>query len=171
MLIMIETLYQDTLIKLKKGIRPQIKLTPELISELQDNWKESLNKVLCILDHTQNTCSDFNQLLFHSFEKTTETDTLIYLLAASQKHIISHAFMTGNMIPIEFFDIMKKLLQTKNSDLLEWTLRTAESMGPLNRRIQQEIRQSRPGLNKFFSSHLRACDEIINSLEQQWKKN
>ncbi len=167
---MIESLYQDTIIKLKAGKRPQIKLTTELIAALKAEWSESLNKVLCILNHTQNTSAQFNELFFSSFNEVSDIKTLIFLLAAAEKHIISESLMTGNMIPSEFFEILKKLLQNKNSELLEWTLRTIESMGPLNRRIKNEIRNSRPGLKKFFNSHSRACDEIINLLETQWKK-
>jgi hypothetical protein len=77
--------------------------------------------------------------------------------------------MTGNMMPSEFFDILKNLLKTKSPELLEWTLRTIESMGPLNFRLKTEIINSRPGMKKIFNSHLRACDEIINLLESQWK--
>lgn len=168
--ITLENLYQDTLIKLKNGQRPQIKLTPELINEIKANWHESLLKALCVLNHTQNTSAEFNELLITALKEIKNTETLIFLLGVSEKHIISHSLMTGNIMPYEFFEILKILLQTKNSELKEWTLRSVESMGPLNRRLQNEIRQSRPGLNKFFNSHLRASDEIINLLEKQWKK-
>jgi hypothetical protein len=168
--INLESLYQNTLLKLKNDQRPQIKLTPELIAVLKSNWSESPLKVLCILNHTQSTSAEFNQLIFAALNESKDYKFLIFLLAASEKHIISHSFMTGNMIPMEFFDILKKLLQTKNPELLEWVLRTIESMGPLNRRLQKEIRKSKPGFMKYFNSHLRASDEIIILLEKQWKK-
>ena len=163
-------LYQETLIKLKNGQRPQIRLTPELALELKVNWQESLLEALCVLNHTQNTSAEFNELIFTTFDKKLDQETLIFLLGASQKHIVSHSLMLGVVIPAEFFEILKNLLQTKNPEVLEWTLRTVESMGPLNRRLQNEIRRSRPGPMKFINSHLRACNEIINLLEEQWKK-
>lgn len=163
-------LYQDTLIKLKNGQRPQIKLSVLLVSELKANWQKSLLEVLCVLNHTQNSTVEFNELIIATFHKELDQEILIFLLGASQKHIISHSLTTGMMVPAEFFEILKNLLQTKKPEVLEWTLRTIESMGPLNRRLQNEIRKSKPGLNKLFNSHLRASDEIINLLEEQWKK-
>jgi len=167
----LENLYQDTLTKLKEGQRPQIKLSLELTALLKAHWTQSLHQVLCILSHTQNTSAEFHDLLLQSFqEKNHEPETLIFLLGVSEKHIISHSLMTGNLPPHEFFEILKILLRTKNPEVLEWTLRTIESMGPLNFRLQQDIRSARPGFRKIFNSHLRACDEIINLLEIQWKR-
>ena len=168
---MIDSLYQDTIKKLTNDIRPQIKLTPELIEALRAKWPESLQKVLCILNHTQNTTAEFNDLFFASLREISDQQLLIFLLGASEKHIISHSFMTGNMVPSEYFEILKNLLQTKNPEVLEWTLRTIERMGPLNLRMQNEIRKSKPGFTKFFNSHLRTSDEIIDLLEKQWKRN
>jgi hypothetical protein len=165
----LETIYKSTLVKLKEGKRPQIRLTPELILELKNKWPESLHKVLCVLTHTQNSTSEFNIQLIESLKTETDKETLIFLLGASEKQLISNSLMTGNMMPSEFFDILKNLLQTKNPEILEWTLRTIESMGPLNFRLKTEIINSRSGMKKIFNSHLRTCDEIINLLESQWK--
>jgi hypothetical protein len=166
----LENIYESTLIKLKEGKRPQIRLTPELILELKNKWPESLHKVLCVLTHTQNSTSEFNIHMIESLKTETDKETLIFLLGAAEKQLISNSLMTGNMMPVEFFDVLKKLLLTKHPEVLEWTLRTIESMGPLNYRLKSEIRNARPGFKKNFNSHLRACDEIINLLESQWKK-
>lgn len=165
----LDILYENTLNKLKMGNRPQIKLTPELIEGLKGKWQTDTHKVLCILTHTQNSSSEFNELLIESFKVETNKETLIFLLGASEKQLISHALMTGNMMPSDFFLILKNLLTTKNPEVLEWTLRTIESMGPLSLRLKNEIKNARPSKMKFFNSHLRSCDEIINLLERQWK--
>jgi hypothetical protein len=167
---MIDNLYQNTLLKLKNDQRPQIKLTPELISALKNAWQESLPKVLCILSHTKNTSDEFNQLILDTFRQKIDTNTTIFLLGVSEKHIISHSLKNGNVVPNDFMEILKILLKRKQPLVKEWTLRIIESMGPLNLRLQKEIRECRPGFFKYFNSHLRASDEIINLLEMQWKR-
>jgi hypothetical protein len=167
---MIKTLYQNTLLKLKNDQRPQIKLTPELILALKKAWQESLLEVLCILSHTQNSSDEFNELIFETFRQNFDTQVNIFLLGVSEKHIIAHSLKNGNVVPNEFMEILKNLLRTKQPEIKEWTLRIIESMGPLNLRLQKEIRECRPGFFKYFNSHLRASDEIINLLEIQWKR-
>ena len=168
---MIKTLYQDTLLKLNKGIRPQIRLTPLLINDLKLAWTESLLEVLCILGHCQNSSAEFNFLLLEALNLEQDPKTVVFLLAATEKHLIADALKSGNMPPAEFLIILKKLLQSKNPEILEWTLRTIEAMGPLNNRLKNEVRASRPGIKKIFNVHLKASDEIINLLEEQWKQN
>jgi hypothetical protein len=166
----LESLYLDTINKLKNDQRPQIKLTSELIELLKSEWLKSPHMVFCILGNTQNSTSEFNELFISTFKSTQNDETLIFLLAASEKHLVAESLRTGNMIPAEYFVILKKLLAHKSPEVLEWTLRVIESMGPLNIRLKEEVLKSKPNWKKIFNSNLKACDDIINLLEMQWKR-
>ncbi|MBC7539792.1 MAG: hypothetical protein H7281_13305 [Bacteriovorax sp.] len=175
-----QELYTQTIEKLKKNERPQIMLTPELLSELKSEWQKiisegsldesALKKILCILDNTQNMTSDLNELFIKTFEKVQSPDLLIYTLAASQKHVISESLRTGNMISSAYFDKLKELLKNKNPEVVEWTLRTIETMGPLSLRFVKEVRAIKPGISKFLNQHLKFSSQIIELMEKQWEK-
>lgn len=179
-----QILYQETLEKLKRGERPLIKLNPELIAHLQKAWGEALEQeelnaaalkqILCILDNTQNTRREFNGHFFTTLEKLRVhpkyDELLIYTLGASQKHVVSEALKSGVMIPAVYFDHLKKILETKNPEVLEWTLRTIESMGPLSLRLQKEVRALRPSVLKLFNEHQKAAFLIVDFLEKEWSR-
>ena len=173
-------LYIQIIERLKKSERPQIKLTPELIAELKTEWHKAmagsnidqlaLTKILCILDNTQNYTSELNDLFLKTFEKIRDQELLIYTLAASQKHVVSECLRTGNMIPAFYFDQLRALLKNKNPEVLEWTLRTIESMGPLSMRLKKEVRESKPNFLKLLNTHHKSASQIIELLENQWKR-
>lgn len=178
-----QNLYRDTIEKLKRGERPQIKLTPELIAHLREAWAkaldkevdtESLKKILCILDNTQNMSREFNEHFLATLAKlrthSRYDELLIYTLGASQKHVIGEALKSGVMIPQHFFDELKLLLQTKNPEVLEWTLRTIETMGPLSLRMQKEVRALKPSVLKLFNDHQKAAFQIVEFLEKEWTR-
>lgn len=176
----IDELYTDTILKLKNNVRPHIKLTPELIQDIKNHWQNALllstpdvstlKKILCILDNTQNMTAEFNELFINTLTKIKNQELIIYTLAASQKHVISESLRSGNMISQQYFEQLKSLLQTKNPEVLEWTLRTIESMGPLSMRLKQEVRKAKPGFMKLFSQHQKSAAQIIDLLESQWKR-
>ena len=176
----VQELYEETIAKLKRDERPQIKLTLELIEELKREWQKALTavtvdegmikKILCILDNTQNTTREFNEYFFTTLAKIKDEDLLIYTLAASQKHVVAEALKTGVMIPGVYFDELKKLLKSKNPEILEWTLRTIETMGPLSLRFKKEVLEAKPGFVKFFNQHQKSASQIIELMEKQWEK-
>lgn len=178
-----QRIYFDTIEKLKSGQRPQIKLTPELLMELKAEWEqaiesnlngarenETIKKILCILDNSQNTTSELNEQFIKTFKQVKDSELLVYLLSASQKHVIADALKSGKMISMDFFDILKTLLQNKNPEIKEWTLRTIESMGPLSMRLRQEVLKAKPGLMKFFNQHQKTSAELVDFLEKEWKR-
>jgi hypothetical protein len=77
---------------------------------------------------------------------------------------------SGVMISGVYFDLLKKLLKNKNPEVLEWTLRTIDSMGPMSLRLKKEVLEARPGLMKFFNQHQKSSSQIIELLEKQWEK-
>lgn len=175
-----QELYTQTIEKLKRNERPLIRLTPELITELKSAWHKAiegdlideaaLTKILCILDNTQNYTSELNEYFFGTFKKIKNHELIIYVLAASQKHVVNESLRTGVMIPAVYFDHLRELLKNKNPEVLEWTLRTIESMGPLSMRLKQEVREVKPSFLKLFNTHQKSAIQIIDLLEQQWKR-
>jgi hypothetical protein len=181
-----QELYFETIAKLKRNERPLIKLNPELIDQLKTSWSEAvqgagmnaeiLRQVLCILDNTQNASREFNELFFQTMEKlrdpktAEEIELLIYTLGASQKHVIGEALKSGVMINGVFFDQLKSFLDTKNPEILEWTMRTIETMGPLSLRFKKEIQTLRPSIMKIFNQHQKAAFQIVELLEKEWSR-
>ncbi|MBC7713888.1 MAG: hypothetical protein H7177_11145 [Rhizobacter sp.] len=171
-------IYQEIIEKLKNDQRPKIVLTAELMAELKAEWEkalsssnnETIKKILCILDNTQTTTSELNELFFKTLKEIKDQEILIYTLSASQKHVIADSFKTGKMISYEYFEILKNLLLDKNPEVKEWTLRTIENLGPLSLRFQKEVLAAKPGLIKLFNQHQKASAQIIEFLEKEWKR-
>ncbi|MCK6596687.1 MAG: hypothetical protein L6Q33_15940, partial [Bacteriovoracaceae bacterium] len=76
----------------------------------------------------------------------------------------------GVMIPQELMNQLKELLKSSNPEVLEWSLRTIDSLGPLGLRLQEEIKKNRPGIGAFFNKHKKNSLEIIDHLERQWNE-
>lgn len=178
-----QRIYQDTIEKLKNGQRPQVKLTPELLAELKLEWEkalatgtdkvlqnETIKKILCILDNSQTTTSDLNELFIKTLKEIKDHELIVYTLSASQKHVIADGLKNGKMISMEYFDILKNLLLSKNPEVKEWTLRTIETMGPLSLRLKNEVLAAKPGLLKMFNQHQKASSQLIEYLEKEWKR-
>ena len=174
-------IYQETIEKLKNGQRPQVKLTLELIDELKQVWEktivlgsdqskqlDTIKKLLCILDNSQNSSSEFNEQFIRTLKDIKDPQILIYTLSASQKHVIADGLKNGKMISQEFFLVLKSLLLNKNPEIKEWTLRTIETMGPLSLRFKKEVIAAKPGIFKFFNPHQKNSAQLIEYLEKEW---
>ena len=178
----IAELYTETIEKLKNDQRPRLMLTPELREQIKTAWEEALKEALAgkssetfkhiflLLDHTHQTTSEFNQLFFRTLKEIKNSELLIYALAASRKHVIEHSFKTGEIISYEYFEALKKLLAEKNPEVKEWTLRTIETLGPMSIRLKQEVMKARPGLLSLLNKHQKASSQIIDYLENEWKR-
>lgn len=178
--ISLENLFQDIIQKLKKDERPRVMLTPEIIQKIKTEWMEILNEtkpdknrlhqILCILDNTHNLSTEFQELIIQTLTKVKDSETTIYTLAAAKKHIIEENLKNGVMIPIELMNQLKELLKSSNPEVLEWALRTIDSLGPLGLRLREEIHKNRPGIGAFFNKHKKNSLEIIDHLERQWNE-
>jgi Fe-S-cluster formation regulator IscX/YfhJ len=176
----LEVLYEQTILKLKNNERPLIRLTPELIKDLKAEWNKAidpenvdsvaLKKILCILDNTQNMTSELNEQFIKTLKKVKDQDLLIYTLAASQKHVINESLRTGNMISQEYLEKLKELLKNKNPEVVEWTLRTIETMGPLSLRFMNDVKNINLGFFKFLNKHNKSSEQIISLMKLQWEK-
>ncbi len=178
----ISEIYADIIEKLKHEQRPRVMLTPELLAEIKLAWNEALSanmtekqneklkQIFCLLDNAATSTNEFNDLFFKSLKELKNPELLIYCLAASRKHIIEQSFKTGQMISFEYFEALKKLLEAKNPELKEWTLRTIETLGPMSLRLKQEVINAKPTLLSLLNKHQKASAQIINYLEKEWKR-
>lgn len=178
--IELETLFKDTIQKLKNNERPKIVLTPELIEKIKLEWREviadskidttRLQKLLCILDNTHNLTTEFQELIIDTLSKVKDAETTIYTLAAAKKHVIEENLKNGVMIPQKMMDELKKLLTHPEPEVFEWVLRTVDDLGPLGLRLRDDILKNRPGIGAFFNKHKKNSLEIIDHLEKKFNE-
>jgi hypothetical protein len=178
--INLEAIFNEIIEKLKKDERPKIMLTPEIIQKIKDEWNEllkldfkdnkRLHQILCILDNSHNYSREFQDLLLTTLKKAKDKDTIIYTLTAIKKHIIEENLKNGIVLPLELMNSLKELIKSKEPEVVEWTLRTIDSMGPFGLRLRDEVLKHRPGISAFFNKHKQNSLEIIDHLEKQWNE-
>jgi hypothetical protein len=182
-----EKIYSQAIQDLQNFKRPQIKLDKQDFLELHHLWEENLQfmeesakkkeevlstleKIFCILDHSQKSSSIFDDLIQQSFPKLKKPELIIYLLSVSQKHIIQKKFLEGNPIPKGFFGLLKDLLKKYQDEpeIIEWTLRTIEQLGNQSIKLREEVLTIKPRWGVLFNNHKKASRQIIEMLEKRW---
>ena len=172
----LSVVYSNIIEDLRAGKRALIKLSPEQKLGLTRLWKAGLNrddlhKVLCILDHSVDCCLDFSPFLCSELKKEIDSETLIFLLGAAQKHVIEAAAKDGFPPSGEFMSAVKNLLNSphvKDPETFEWLLRTIEQTGMKSIFFKNDILKNKPGLGSLINSHKKASKEIIELLERRW---
>lgn len=177
----LDELYQGIISSLKQEKRPHVTLTEEQEKKLVQTWvaalkdpidEENLSKVLCILEHSRKPLNLFNELFIKTLSSAKIPNEIKALaLGTSIKHVIGHSQIKGIPIPYNFMECLKLLIHPKQDpELLEWLLRTTESMGKQSIKLKKEIIQSRPSiLSSTLSPHKKACRQIIDLLEKNWR--
>ena len=183
----INEIYDQTIQALMNNSRALPKYSEEVIRQLKEEFdaqdfskmstdeaKEFLKKIFCILTNTQTTTTEFQDMLLKSYEKVkmlkNNSDLIIMMLAAVSKQFIDHSSKSGKPIPIEIFNLLKNNLLNKNPEVLEWTLRAIDSLGPQGLRLEKEVKSLRPSLLKIFNKHQQAAFEIVNHIEKEWSR-
>lgn len=183
----INEIYDQTIQALMNNSRALPKYSEEVIRQLKEEFdaqdfskmsteeaQEFLKKIFCILTNTQTTTSEFQDMLLKSYEKVkmlkNNSDLIIMMLAAVSKQFIDHSSKSGRPIPIEIFNLLKNNLLNKNPEVLEWTLRAIDSLGPQGLRLEKEVKSLRPSLLKIFNKHQQAAFEIVNHIEKEWSR-
>lgn len=172
----LEKHYLEVIEKLKKDQRPLIVLDAELIDELKARWDEALDKkdltsmqkVLCLLDNTQTYNPAFATQFVRTIREISDRDTLIYLLGAAAKHMITEAQRKGDPINGDWTMSLEKMLETQDFELLEWVLRTIDQYGPQSIRFKEAILKRKPGWFLVFNEHKKNCRELIMMFERRW---
>ena len=134
---------------------------------------DSLKKILCLVKYSKEISPLFDSLFietFHQLRKFQECDKLIvFALGASWRHIIERSHKTGERIDHRFMDSLKALLNHKNPEILEWTLRTIDQMGGEALYFKDAIMKIRLGVGYFFQRNKKASFKIIQMLLKRWE--
>ena len=166
--------YSQILEKLKRGERPLIKLSVDDLNELKNLWdqtseRESVHKILCVLDNTQTLSSLFDDHIIECLAPSNDEETIIFTLSVASKHIMSHRMRSGDPVPVSFIDTLGELLAHKNPEVLEWSLRTIAELGRAAKRLRPLLIKHRPGFSAIFNVHKRHAQEIIDLIERTWQ--
>lgn len=174
----IEITYQETLEKLKQGIRPLLQLKKEEVSHCLTFWNELLEKnapesdflpLLCILDHAKAGSLEFVAPIKITLERRSEKELLLHTLSASHKVIIEECQRRGERIPGDFILALKGPLDHSEAEVVEWTLRTIEALGHQSILLKEEVISRRPGLSSLFNKHRKASQQLVDYLIDRWQ--
>ena len=186
-----EELYSKTIEDLKNFKRPQLQFTSQDFLEIKNLWEESLQnlkdpsykeeqkektlafleKLFCLLDHSQKTSLLFDSLYEESFEVIKKPELIIYLLSVARKHLVEKKFLDGNPLPKNFIKSLENLLlqhENNNPEVIEWTLRTIEQLGNQSLKLREAVHKIKPNWGSIFNQHKKASKQIIDLLEKRW---
>lgn len=172
----INELYQSIINDLKNGKRPLVKLNEQLLDEIYECYsqclsqsdRELLMKVLCILDNTQTTTRRFEEFILKSFDTFTDSEAIIFLLGTFQKQVAEARFKDGHRLEMSHLQLLERLLEHDDPEVVEWTLRIIESIGSQGLFFKKKIFAMKPNFFERFNKHRKAIFQIIEMLEKRW---
>jgi hypothetical protein len=173
----LNTLFKETLGKLERGERPLYTLTSEEIAfsighlnELNSKQapEESFMPILCVLDHSKRGSLDFVEPICKVLSERNESQLLIYTLNAALKVIIEECERQGERIPFAFMKALPPLLKHQDPEVVEWTLRTIESLGHQSIMLKEDVLKARPGITALFNKHKKNSQDLVDFLIKRW---
>jgi hypothetical protein len=189
------SLYDKIIQEIEQDRRPLLKFSDEEIEtiliefsncfQIQNlekmNLKEienNLSMFFCLLTNTQTTSKTFQSILIKSQEilkksyldKTKKVDLIVMFFSSLMKQFIDHSQKTSDRYPDWLYETLRYYLNHHDPEVLEWTLRTIESMGHESFKFRDDIKKLRPSLLKIFNTHQRYAFEIVELLEKQWSR-
>ncbi len=147
-----------------------IELENLLSTMLEEKKITDLEKVLCLIEHSSIPHQGFEKSLISALNSDLPDPLIIFALNAARKHVLQARFNKGNRLEYDFLETLKKLLHSKNPELVEWTLRTIEECGNQGVYFLQEFAKIKPAPWKWFNAHHRAVRELITLLERRWRR-
>lgn len=170
--------YSKIIEELESGGRALQRFSESEITSLQtifdaaliERDPETLEKILCIVDHSAVSHKGFEALILKCLSTDLPDRFIVFSLNCSRKHIIAERFKKGLRLDFEFLDILKKLLKHPSIEVVEWTLRTIEECGNQGIYFLKEFDKIKPPPWKWFNAHQRAVREIITLLERRWSR-
>lgn len=168
----VEEYYSNILKEIELGHRGFVRLTSDELSELNDLLETSdtktLEKVLCIVEHSITLNLKFESNLLKVLNSDIPDNLIIFALNAARRHIVEAKFQRGHRLDFDFLETLKKLLHHNNPEVVEWTLRLIEGCGNQGIYFSKEFDKIKPPPWKWFNAHQRAVREIITLLERRW---
>jgi hypothetical protein len=174
----VEQRYQKIMQELERGGRGLERysyeemefLEQELPRVLDANDFASLEKILCLIDHSSANNPHFEKSLIRALNSDLPDALLVFALNASRKHILAARFQRGLRLEYDFLEALKKLLYSRSPEVVEWTLRTIEECSNQGVYFLREFDNIKPPPWKWFNAHQRAVREIIALLERRWSR-
>ena len=174
----IDAVYASILEELKLGHRAFKKFSPQEVEELLVQFRASLDplnpqaleKILCLLDHSQQPNQKFEADLLTTLNLDLPDHLLVFAVNASRRHIIQARFQKGHRLTFEYLEALKKLLYSSSPEVVEWTLRTIEECSNQGVYFLREFDKIKPPPWKWFNPHQRAVRELITLLERRWSR-
>lgn len=172
----IDNTYQNILAELKLGHRGLVRFHIDELEELNHllqqallgKANEDLEKILCLVEHSAVLYDRFAPTLLQLLKASLPDGIKIFALNCARKHIIEARFQKGQRLDFDFLETIRPLLQSKNPELVEWTLRLIEACGNQGIYFLKDFDNIKPPPWKWFNSHQRAVREIITLLERRW---
>lgn len=173
----IDQKYNQVISELKQGKRPYFKLSKEDFNFLHDYLDQSLTddkpsntkKVLCLLEVCANHAPVFDELLYKVLDQYKEKDMTIFCLGVIQKQIIDRHTKEGERPSSKLFNYLKELLKHPAPEVVEWSLRTIEGLGPMSYSLKEEILAAKPSVFGSLNPHKKASRQIVDLILKNWK--
>jgi hypothetical protein len=162
--------YTEIIEQLKNNKKPQITLQKNEVKEIIEKWKSCCDEQVCLLDHCQSLHLEFTSLLIKTLGEDHGPDILVYALYCGQRHVIAKHHLEGLRVPHDYIMQLKKLLYHKNSEVVEWTLRTIDQLGGRSIMLKDDVIKIKPHFLQLFDSHKKASRQIIHMLEKRWQQ-
>ncbi len=171
-----DKIYGELINRLEKDERPHLELSEGVLNQIKTLWTHSLesldnqriNSIMCVLDHTRHCYDLFDDHFYQSLESNLEDTTLVFTLGASWKHMLGRWSRSGDRITTRYIEILRKFLNSKNHELVEWSLRTIDQIGPQGRLLQKEISQNKMKLKSFINPRAKAITQLVEMFEKRW---
>ncbi len=157
--------FKELFIKLGEAFQ---RIEDENSSNLNDDL-QSIERILCILEHSRNFSPIFEGLLCRLLKSTKLPNQLkIYALGASQGFIIQRRNFLGESLPGFYLETLELLLDSDDPELYEWNLRIIDETGNQGKKLAEKILKTRPRFLKMLNKHNRNSHDIIQMLIEKW---
>ena len=60
------------------------------------------------------------------------------------------------------------LLKHQDPEVVEWTLRTIESLGHQSIMLKEDVLKARPGITALFNKHKKNSQDLVDFLIKRW---
>lgn len=172
----IESYYQKIIQGLEQDSRGLMRFSSDELDELGRLLEEkllkkdlsTLEKILCLVDHSAVDHSPWEPILIRALNQDLPASHLVFALNCSRKHIIQARFKRGQRLDFPFLQVLEKLLTHTSPEVVEWTLRTIEECGNQGVYFLKSFDKIKPPPWKWFNAHQRAVRELITMLERRW---
>ncbi len=171
-MIDIDQTYHKILSELKQGHRGKQFFSKEDLAEINVKLGESINdkldKVLCLLCHSQEESLVFeDELLKKLKDKSLSSQQIIYTLEAFRKHVINVHQRKGNRLNFNHLKVLEDLISHESYEVLEWTIRTIDSLGSQAVYFRARLVEIYPqGI--IINKQKRMIRKLISYMEQKW---